>query len=264
MLQHAFKEWAVICRALAEGRQALILRQGGLAEMGGDFELKHTRFWLFPTYVHQQRQGIKPEALPLLDQVENERPPAEVLRLTHFADVVGVYHVHEIAPILLLGHHYLWSEQTVRSRFEYRSPGLFVMPVRTYQAAQVHDVQNLPEYAGCRSWVNLELRPSDTRRYACPARAGISPPGAHAGSRPQSDGVGVTRGIQRSFAGRLAHASGTVSLPQWQRGRGAGHDFQVCALRVAQVTPELGAGLIVGMDEDVALLNPCGREAGKA
>ena len=32
------------------------------------------RFWLFPTYVHQQRDGDHPEALPLLEQVEAERP----------------------------------------------------------------------------------------------------------------------------------------------------------------------------------------------
>ncbi|HZU36595.1 MAG TPA: DUF1802 family protein [Gemmataceae bacterium] len=156
MLRHAFKEWAVICQALGEGKQALILRKGGVAETGGDFELEHTHFWLFPTYVHQQREGIKPEALPLLEKVERERPPAEIIRLSHFAEVVGVYHIHQVAPILLLGHHYLWSEQTVRARFEYRSPGLFVMPVRVYQAAQVHELPNTTEYAGCRSWVELE------------------------------------------------------------------------------------------------------------
>ena len=31
MLKHAFKEWAVICQALATGRQALVLRKGGVA-----------------------------------------------------------------------------------------------------------------------------------------------------------------------------------------------------------------------------------------
>ncbi len=54
-LRHAFKEWAVICRALAEGRQAVVLRKGGVAEKTGEFQIEHTRFWLFPTYVHQQR-----------------------------------------------------------------------------------------------------------------------------------------------------------------------------------------------------------------
>ena len=62
MLKYAFKEWADICRALALGRQAIILRKGGIAERGGSFQAEHTRFWLYPTYVHQQRSGIRPEA----------------------------------------------------------------------------------------------------------------------------------------------------------------------------------------------------------
>src|SRR5262245_49882113 len=96
MLRHAFKEWAVICKALAGGQQALILRKGGIAEAGGDFRVEHTRFWLFPTYVHQQEGGLREEALPLLKEVEAERPPAEVVRLSHFAEVTGAYHVHNL------------------------------------------------------------------------------------------------------------------------------------------------------------------------
>ena len=77
----AFKEWAVICQALGEGRQALILRKGGIAEEGGAFRVEHTRFWLFPTYVHQQSTGIKPEAAPLLHEAEAERPRSGFLLL---------------------------------------------------------------------------------------------------------------------------------------------------------------------------------------
>lgn len=156
MLKHAFKEWAVICKALAEGRQAMILRKGGVEETGNEFTLEQTRFWLYPTYVHQQRDGIQPEALPLLEQVEAERPPAGVIRLSHFAEATGVYHVHQLAPVLLLAHRYLWSEDTVRARFSYRRPGLFVIPVRVYRAAQVHELPDVPSYAGCHTWVELE------------------------------------------------------------------------------------------------------------
>ena len=53
-LSIAFKEWAVICRALAEGRQSLILRKGGIAEAGGQFRPEHDRFLLYPTYFHEQ------------------------------------------------------------------------------------------------------------------------------------------------------------------------------------------------------------------
>jgi hypothetical protein len=156
VLKDALKEWAVICRALAEGRQALLLRKGGIAETGKGFQLEHTRFWLFPTYTHQQRAGIQPEAVPLLDRVEAERPPAGVVRLEHFAEVLGVYHVHDLAAALMLGGLHLWSEEVVQSRFEYRSPGLYVLPVRVYRAAQTVDLANQPDYDGCRSWVELE------------------------------------------------------------------------------------------------------------
>jgi hypothetical protein len=156
-LRHAFKEWAVVCNALAEGRQGIVLRKGGIAEDAGDFRLEHTRFWLYPTYVHQQRNGITADALPLLEQAEADRPPQAVIRLTHFADATsGVYHLHNLPAALLLGGMHCLSAATVKSRFEYKRPGLFVLPVRVFRAAQAFDLQETPYYAGCRSWVELE------------------------------------------------------------------------------------------------------------
>jgi hypothetical protein len=156
MLQHAFKDWAVICKALGEGKQALILRKGGIAETGNGFQVDQRRFWLFPTYTHQQRTDIKPEAIPLLDQVEAERPPLGMVWLSHFAEVTGIYHVHDLIPVLVLNHLHIWSEETVRMRFAYRTPGIFVLPVRVYRATQTFELRDIPEYAGCRSWVELK------------------------------------------------------------------------------------------------------------
>ncbi len=156
MLKHAFKEWAVICKALGEGRQALILRKGGIAETGGTFHVEHPRFWLFPTYVHQQETGIRPEAAPLLKEVLAQRPPEGILRLTHFAEVSGVYHIHQLMPALMLAHLHFWSEETVRKRFAYQTPGLFVISVRVYRATTAHELPDTPTYQGCRSWVELD------------------------------------------------------------------------------------------------------------
>jgi hypothetical protein len=155
-LRHAFKEWAVICRALAEGRQALILRKGGIAEAEGEFRLEHTRFWLYPTYVHQQRGGITPDAVPLLEQAEAERPPPGVVRLSHFAEVAGVYHCYDPVGALRLAPLHCWSQETVQARFAYRSPGLYVLPVRVHRLPRAIDVPEAASYAGCRSWVELE------------------------------------------------------------------------------------------------------------
>jgi hypothetical protein len=156
MLKYAFKEWAVICEALSQGRQALILRKGGIAEPTGDFQPEHVRFWLFPTYVHQQRAGIKPEAIPLLEEVEARRPRNGTIRLSHFADVAGIYRLHDMVGALRIRQLHLWSDETVQARFAYRSPGLYVLVVRVYRVPQVTEMPELASYAGCRTWVELE------------------------------------------------------------------------------------------------------------
>jgi hypothetical protein len=157
MLGIAFKEWAVICRALAEGRQALILRKGGIAEAGGVFRPEHDRFLLYPSYFHeQQRAGIKPELLPLLDEAEADRPPAGFLRLGHFAEVAAVRHAADLDKLLALDALHGWTADTVRQRFQYRTPGLYVLTVRVYRLAEAVDRVDRPEYAGCKTWVELD------------------------------------------------------------------------------------------------------------
>jgi hypothetical protein len=156
MLKIAFKDWAVICRALAAGRQSLILRKGGIAETGGRFTPEHSQFWLYPTFAHEKPDGIKPEATDLLRAAEADRPPAGTIRLTHFAEVHGVFHVKQLFGALLLDDLHIWSEATVRQRFEYRRPGLYVLPVRVFRAAAAIELPETPAYAGCRTWVDLD------------------------------------------------------------------------------------------------------------
>ena len=155
-LRHAFKEWAVVCRALADGRQSLLIRKGGIAENAGEFRVEHTRFWLFPTYAHQQKEGIVPESVPLLEQAEADRPPPGIVRLSHFVEVAGIYRVNDLAIAWKLAGLHGWSEPTVQARFEYRQPGLYVLPVRVYRSPVVFDLNDTAAYAGCRSWVELD------------------------------------------------------------------------------------------------------------
>jgi hypothetical protein len=156
MLKHALKEWAVICRALAEGRQSLVLRKGGIAEPGDGFEVAQTRFWLFPTWLHQKPEALKPEARPLLQAAEADRPTAGTVRLSHFAEVGGVYHVHDLAGAMRVDPLHLWTPQAVESRFAYRRPGLFVLPLRVYRSLETFEIPDTAYYAGCKSWVELE------------------------------------------------------------------------------------------------------------
>jgi hypothetical protein len=155
-LSVSFKEWAAVCRALAAGRQAVILRKGGIAEVGGEFRPEHPRFLLYPTHFHeQQRLGIKPEFLPLLDAAEAERPPAGVVRISHWAEVTAVRFADNLEDVLALDDRHILSEETVRQRFAYRRPGLYVLDVTVRLLPSPVEIAETPEYAGCKTWVQL-------------------------------------------------------------------------------------------------------------
>lgn len=156
-LSIAFKEWAVICRALAEGRQSLILRKGGIAEEGGQFRPEHDRFLLYPTHFHEQhRTGIEPDLLPLLESVERDKPTPGTIHFTHFVAVSNVWHVADLDKALALEALHGWTADEVTKRFRYRSPGLYVLAVRAYRLAEALEAVEKPEYAGCKTWVTLD------------------------------------------------------------------------------------------------------------
>ena len=139
MLKHAFKEWAVICRVLAEGRQSLIVRKGGIAEPRGDFEMTQTRFWLFPTYLHQTGVAQTGSCSSHVADQRADRPPAGTVKLSHFVEVGGVYHVHDIVGRSKSIRSISGRVRRSWARFQYRRSGLFVLPVRLSCAGDFRD-----------------------------------------------------------------------------------------------------------------------------
>ena len=96
-LAHAFKEWAVICRARRPGKRDNNSPQRRNCGGGRRHKnVEHPRFWLYPTFVHQQRDGIVREAQSLLTQAEAERPADHQVRLSHFAEVAAVFDIPDL------------------------------------------------------------------------------------------------------------------------------------------------------------------------
>lgn len=157
MLSIAFKEWAVICMALAEGRQSVILRKGGISEDGGAFRPEHSEFLLYPTFFHEHRSGVKPEFLPLLDAAEADKPDVGTIRFTHFVRVIDVRHITDLDAALALDSLHAWTPEVVRKRFEYRAPGLFVLDVTVFRLSTPEVRPERLEYAGCKTWVALDV-----------------------------------------------------------------------------------------------------------
>src|SRR4051794_2640193 len=90
----AFKEWAVICQALAEGRQSLIIRKGGIHEGRAGFRVEHEEFWLFPTYLHQSEpETVVEEARPLLASAAESQSHDGSISIQLYAAVSDVFEV---------------------------------------------------------------------------------------------------------------------------------------------------------------------------
>ena len=149
----ALKEWAVVCQALESGRQILLLRKGGIYELGGEFELEHRRFLLFPTYLHQnaamlkgpEREGMKPAAAE----------PSEV-RLTSAAEVSDIVPMTSRAVMNGLDEEHVWTAPLIDMRFNYKPQNpLYLILLRVYRLSESVTIANTPEFAGCKSWVPL-------------------------------------------------------------------------------------------------------------
>src|SRR5690349_20791125 len=69
-----FKEWTLVCKALGEGAQSLIIRKGGIAEGRAGFRFQHEDFLLFPTLFHEQVAKLK---LPADTQLPATRPDGQ-------------------------------------------------------------------------------------------------------------------------------------------------------------------------------------------
>ncbi len=155
----AFKEWGVICRALAAGRQRLILRKGGIAEEGGRFAPAHAEFLLMPTFLHQSADSIVPEARDLLVDIDADRPPPGVVVLRHRARLERATRIVTAADLDRFRGGHVWSDAVVAERFHRWRDELHVLEVRVTPLERPLVLPWRESYGGCRSWVELEPAP---------------------------------------------------------------------------------------------------------
>jgi hypothetical protein len=155
--QKALKEWAVVCRALEDGRQSVLLRKGGIIEETRDFALVERRFLLYPTYEHQDLSSVQEPYREWFRESLENRPPSNVVRISSWAEVTDLFLTHDIDAVLRLSDLYAWSDDYIRMRMAYkpRKP-MNVVVVRTWRLPAPVDVPVLEHFAGCKSWVPLE------------------------------------------------------------------------------------------------------------
>jgi hypothetical protein len=150
----ALKEWAVVVEALGAGRQLFLLRKGGIAESKRGFELRHRQFVFFPTWEHQQRDGIQAEFHGLFDGIETGS--SDKVDIRYLAQVTDILQAPPRAQMERLRRHFIWADSYLRMRYGYRPDlPLFTVLLRVFRLPQSIEIPNDRRYAGCRSWVEL-------------------------------------------------------------------------------------------------------------
>jgi len=153
----ALKEWAVLVDAMARGDIIAMVRKGGIREQRAGFSVRHDRFVLYPTFFHEKVGELAPRFREKLEEAHGMRPDEGTIRITHLADVVGLWTVTELEKLRAIddAHGLAWS--AVESRFHYRdNPVVQVVAVRVSALKESVVVPELRRYQGCVSWVALE------------------------------------------------------------------------------------------------------------
>lgn len=152
----ALKEWAVAVKALAEGKQILILRKGGIHRADKEFRVVHPEFLLYPTYEHQNAELLKSASHNDLQKTLDEDDIPGLVTLTCWCVVTDKFQISERDALDRLAEHHIWTTDYADKRLRWRPmQPLTVVLLRAYTLQQPQALPVLPEYGGCKSWVEL-------------------------------------------------------------------------------------------------------------
>jgi hypothetical protein len=172
----ALKEWAIICKALEDGKQMLLLRKGGIMEYKKGFEVKHNEFLLYPTFEHQSIESIKAEYKEKIKEISEEHNisynnnnrkktdkndnnfnTASNIIIKLLAKVEDVIEISDKFTISELRDYHIWSDKYVTMRMNYNpSKPMNVLLLRIYKIRKPLIVDINDKWAGCKSWIDIE------------------------------------------------------------------------------------------------------------
>jgi hypothetical protein len=155
----AFKEWAIVCASIERGETSLVFRKGGIAEGSKGFHFSHQRFFLFPTYFHEQIERTR------LNRERDVTPRNDGVAISVFVEVEFASVLGDLKLVQGLELFHVLEPSVLEERFQYdRQKGLHVVFLRAFRLSPVWELPWHPSYRGCRSWVTLPDPPSDLKK----------------------------------------------------------------------------------------------------
>jgi hypothetical protein len=158
----ALKEWSIICKALEDGNQTILLRKGGILEYKKGFEIRQKSFLLFPTLEHQAEEYLQEKYLHTYDLLLRGNKSQDIQNKTNTLlvlariEAIQEFHDHEMLP--LLEKYHIWNEKYVNMRMNYNpKKPMNALLLRVYKLPQPISIDVNPEWAGCKSWIDIDI-----------------------------------------------------------------------------------------------------------
>ena len=154
-MMDALKEWATVVKALEQGKQTVILRKGGILETASGFNIESKKFFLFPTWEHQETKHVKPEFHDFLNNVLDNKPNEGFNKISSYAEVLYEKDVESNDVIKNLSSFHVWSDTYIQERRNWMpEKPMKAIFLRTIKIAEF-DLPLQSEFSGCKSWIEL-------------------------------------------------------------------------------------------------------------
>jgi hypothetical protein len=153
----ALKEWATVLEAMSRGEQLVMIRKGGLIEPGQGFELVAETFVFYPTFEHQAVSYLRPQFQAYFAEAASRRAPSGQVTFELVGVAVSSWRSADVSVIERLKDAHIYNDAFATQRLKWQpEQPLVITAVRAFRLPQPLTVAALPQYAGCKSWVNLE------------------------------------------------------------------------------------------------------------
>ena len=162
-MMNALKEWATIVNALENGDQTVLLRKGGILEDSSGFVVESEKFFLFPTFEHQEKKHLKPQFYKHLEDALAGKPKDGFNNITSFAHVLYQKDIDSEDKINALSPFHILSDSYVKERIDWLpEKSMKALFLRTFKVPEF-EIPIKSEYHGCKSWIELNEKDRDAK-----------------------------------------------------------------------------------------------------
>lgn len=162
-MKYALKEWNTTIEALSKGQIIAVWRKGGIDDEPGirksseSFTVEQKQFILFPTFTHQNYEKIKKEFWFLFDGNKGPNKDNQI-KIKYWAELGEELSVDSPEQLLAVSNELVNSNEYLMSSWDlYPNHKGKLLLLRVYILSNPILIPNSPEYAGCKSWIELKI-----------------------------------------------------------------------------------------------------------